>query len=82
MDSIIIIPDKIFEADSSFHVKQRTAGKVQFSFSGSFVLVLTEFSFQKEDWVLGYNPMKFRDLENTQCYCYIVIDTVTNEMTD
>ena len=30
-------------------------GKVQFIFFGSFLLLLTKFSFWKEDWALGYN---------------------------
>ena len=37
-------------------------GKVQFPFSSSFVLVLTKFSFWQEDWALGYNSTKFKDL--------------------
>ena len=32
-------------------------GKVQFPFSRSFVLVLTNFSFCREGWALGYNSM-------------------------
>ena len=36
---------KIFETNSSFHVKQRTPGKVQFLFFRRFLLVLTKFSF-------------------------------------
>ena len=51
--------DKIFEKNSSFHVKWRTTGKVQFLFSRSLLLVLTKFSFWKEDWALGYTSMKF-----------------------
>ena len=51
---------KIFETNSSFHVKQRTTGKLQLLFS-SFLLVLTKFSFWEEDWALGYNSMKFWD---------------------
>ena len=34
-------------------------GKVKFQFSRSLLLVLTKFSFQVEDWALGYNSMKF-----------------------
>ena len=37
--------DKIFEANSSFHEKQRTKGKVQFLFVKSFLVVLTKSSF-------------------------------------
>ena len=44
---------RIFEANSSFHVKQHTTGKVQFLFCNSFLLVLAKFSFWKEDWALG-----------------------------
>ena len=36
---------KVFAADSSFHVKWRTTGKVQFLFFRSFLLVLTKFLF-------------------------------------
>ena len=50
---------KIFETNSSFHVKQRTTGKVQFLFFSSFLLVLTKFSFWEEDWALDYNSMTF-----------------------
>ena len=52
---------KIFETNSSFHVKQCTTGKVQFLFFSSFLLVLTKFSFWEEDWALGYNSMIFWD---------------------
>ena len=51
--------DEIFEKDSSFHMKQGTTGRVQFLFSGSLLLVLTEFTFWEEDWALGYTSMKF-----------------------
>ena len=50
---------KIFQANSSFHVKQRTTGKVQLLFFRSFLLVLTKFSFWEEDWALGYHSMIF-----------------------
>ena len=49
----------MFEKNSSFHVKKRTTGKVQFLFSMSILLVSTKFSFCEGDWVLGYNSMKF-----------------------
>ena len=42
------IMDKIFEINSSFHVKYRTTGKVQILFFNSFLLVLTKFSFWEE----------------------------------
>ena len=51
--------DKIFEKNSSFHVKQRTTRKNQFLFSRSLLLVLAKFSFWEEDWALGYDSMKF-----------------------
>ena len=51
--------DKIFEANSSFHVKWRTTGKVQFLFFRSFLLVLNTFFFSEKDWVLGYNSINF-----------------------
>ena len=51
--------DKIFEKNSSFHVKQRTTGKLQFLFSRRLLLVLTKFSFWEENWPLGYTSIKF-----------------------
>ena len=56
---VATIIHKIFEINSSFHVKQHTTGKVQFLFFSSFLLVLTKFSLWEEDWALGYNSMKF-----------------------
>ena len=50
---------KTFEINSGFHVKERTAGKVQFLFFKNFLLVLTKFSFRDEDLALGNNSMKF-----------------------
>ena len=50
---------KIFKRNSSFHVKQRTTGKVQFLFFSCFLLGVTKFSFWEEDWALGYSSMKF-----------------------
>ena len=47
--------DKKFETNSSFHVKQRTTGKVQFLSFRSFLLVLKKFSFWEE--AMGYNSM-------------------------
>ena len=38
-------------------------GKVQFLFFSSFLLVSTKFSFWEKDWALGYNSMKFLDLD-------------------
>ena len=40
---------KIFETNSSFHVKYRTMGKVQFLFFKRFLRVLTRFLFREED---------------------------------
>ena len=42
---------KIFETNSSFHVKYRTMGRVQYAFFKRFLLVLTKFSFWAEDEV-------------------------------
>ena len=50
---------KLFVTNSSFRVKERSTGKVQFLFFSSSLLVLTKFSFWEEDWTLGYNSMKF-----------------------
>ena len=46
---------KIFETNSSFHMKQRTTEKGQFPFFSSFLLVLATFPFWEEDCALGYN---------------------------
>ena len=53
------IPDKIFETNSSFHVKQHTAGKIQFLFLRVFLPVLAKLSFWAGDWALGYNSLNF-----------------------
>ena len=50
--------DIIFETNSSFHVKQLTAWKVQFLLFRSFLLVLTKFSFREEYQALSCNSMK------------------------
>ena len=39
------VMDKIFETNSTFHVKKRTTGKVQFLFFDNFLLVLIKFLF-------------------------------------
>ena len=39
------ISHKISKTNSSFHVKQRTTGKVLLLFFGAFLLVLAKFSF-------------------------------------
>ena len=49
----------IFEANSSFYLKERTRRKVQFLFFISFLLTSTKFSFWEEEWALAYNSMKF-----------------------
>ena len=51
---------KISETNSSFYVKWRATGKVQFLFLKSFLLVLTKLSFLRGDWTLSYHSMKFR----------------------
>ena len=63
--------DKIFEANSSFRVKQRTTGKVRFLFARSFLLVLTKFSFW-EDWSRGYKSMKFWDFSDLSWFLKIL----------
>ena len=50
--------DKIFEKNSSFHVKEGTTGKVHFLFARSLLLVLTKFTVWEEDWALGYTSTK------------------------
>ena len=50
---------KIFETNSSFHIKNRTTGKAQFLFFSSFLLVLTNFLFSEKDRALEDNSMKF-----------------------
>ena len=42
---ISTISYKIFETNSSFHVKWRSKGKGYSPFSGTFLLVLTKFLF-------------------------------------
>ena len=37
--------NKIFETNSSFRVRQRTVGRVQFLFFSGFLVVLAEFFF-------------------------------------
>ena len=53
--------DKIFEKNSSFHLKERTTAKISFLLFSSFLLLSTKFLFWEEDWALGYNYMMFRD---------------------
>ena len=47
------------EINSSFHVKLRTAGKVQLLFFRRFLLVAAEYSFRGEDSALGNNSVTF-----------------------
>ena len=49
---------KVFETNSSFLVKYRAMGKVQFLYFRRFSLVLTKFLF-REDWALGNNSKTF-----------------------
>ena len=48
----------------SFHVRQRTTRKVLLLFFGTFLLVLTKFSFWQGKWALGYHFMKCRHFPN------------------
>ena len=55
----VTVIHKVLETNSSFHVKERTTGKVQFLFFRKFLLLLTKFSFWEEDRGLGNNSVKF-----------------------
>ena len=55
----VTIIHKVLETNSSFHVKERTTGKVQFLFFRKFLLLLTKLSFWEEDRGLGNNSVKF-----------------------
>ena len=50
---------RIFQSNSSFHMKWYTTGKVYSRFFKRFLLVLTKFSFWQGDWALGYHSMRF-----------------------
>ena len=52
--------DKIFETNSSFLVKERTAGKVQLRFFRRYLLVLKKMSVLEKD----YHSMKFGDFSD------------------
>ena len=52
------IIQKIFEANSGFHVKWCPTGKVPFLYFRSFWLVLEKTSFWQKDWMLVYNSSK------------------------
>ena len=56
---------KIFETNSSFHIKQRTTQKLELLFCARFMLVLSKFSCFLEDWALAYHSTKFRVFANT-----------------
>ena len=51
---------KIFEANCSFRLKQRIAGKFHFQFIKRFLLGLTKFSFWQGDCTLRYHSMGIR----------------------
>ena len=51
---------KIFETDSSFHLKQCTSGKVSWLIFWTFLLLLAKFSFWQGDWALGHQSIKFK----------------------
>ena len=51
--------DKLFETNSIFHAKYRTAGTVQYLFFSSFLVVLTKLLFLGWGWALGYSSIKF-----------------------
>ena len=43
---------KIFEKNFRFHLKYRTAGKIQYLVFSNFLLVFTKYSFWEEDWAI------------------------------
>ena len=55
---------KIFETNSSFHVKYRTTRKVGSLYFGSLLLVLTKCFFCQGGGALGYHSMKFIHFPN------------------
>ena len=50
-----IVRYEVSKTNSSFHVKQRTAGKVLFLFFKSFLLVFTKLL--QRDWALDHHSM-------------------------
>ena len=56
---ISTIIHNMFETNFSFHLKQRTTGKVQFLLFRRFLLLPTKFSFLEKDLALYNNFMKF-----------------------
>ena len=63
--------DKIFETYSSFRMKQRTAGNLQFLLSKNLLLVLTKKFFWKENWTLSYN-VKLWDFPDISAFSKIL----------
>ena len=60
--SVLTIIHKAFDTNSSFHVKRRAAGKVQFLLFRRALQALTKFSLRYEEgWALDNNSMKFLD---------------------
>ena len=64
---------KIFDTNSSSHVKRRTTGKVKFLFFSRFLIVLTRFPFREGDQTLGNNSMKFWDFPDISWFPKILI---------
>ena len=62
--NISTVMDTVFQTNFKFHVKQHTTRKAEFLSLGNVLLLLTKFSFWKEDWAIGYNSIKFRDFLN------------------
>ena len=60
----VTISHKIFDTNSSFHVKYRTRGKVLLLFFATFLVVLTQYLFEQGDRALGYHSLKFRHFPN------------------
>ena len=56
------INHKNFETNSSFHMKERKAGRVEFLSFRIFLLLLAGFPFGRGDWALGYHSMDFGEL--------------------
>ena len=55
----VTISYKLFETNSSFHLKLHTTEKVWFLFFKIFLLGLIKFSFLQEDCTQGYHSMGF-----------------------
>ena len=50
----------VFEASSSVHVGERTAGEFNFCFSRFFLVGLAECMLWQGEWALGYDFMEYR----------------------